>query len=189
MDLFFPHLNHFYTKCSQHHSPLIFLIEVYFDLQAHRQSHSFLSYSIVVAQYMLVADFIFASLQLSNPLPLYCLPPLITSHLFSISMSSFLFCYIHRVSCIFSILHLNDTITIVFVFGLFHQHNTLQAHPCCIFNLLIIYLFHAPIVQPSDFLAYLFLLQQIKINGDLLVFFNNYHYFKKISEKWEYIFW
>ena len=86
-------------------------------------------------QYILLCiHFIYSNLYFLIPYPYLApsplLSPLVTTRLFSISVS--LFCYIHDVCIIFWVLHIIDNRVFVFLcLTYFIKHRTLQVHPHC----------------------------------------------------------
>ena len=59
------------------------------------------------------------------------LSPLVTTSLFSLSVSLFLFCYIHSLALFFRFHIQVTTYDIFFCLIYFTEHHNLQIHPCC----------------------------------------------------------
>ena len=83
----------------------------------------YLIYFIPGNLYLLIP---FPYLLLSPPLS-----PLVTTNLFSVSMSLVSFCYIHSFVLVFRFHIYVKTYSVYFSLTYFTKHNALQVHPCC----------------------------------------------------------
>ena len=84
---------------------------------------------------VLLVYFTHTSLYLLVPYSYFAPPsslsPLVTTSLFSISVSLFVFCYIHSLALFFRFHIQVTTYGIFFCLIYFTEHNSLQIHPCC----------------------------------------------------------
>ena len=82
---------------------------------------------------LLLIYFIHSSLYLLILYPYLApsLSPLVTTSLFSISVSLFLFCYIHSFYFLDSTYKWYHTVFVFLCLTYFTEHNTLQVNPCC----------------------------------------------------------